>query len=181
MPEGRFLRFKLQTEYALRAMLYMAAKQGENCTTEEIAGYFRISAAHLGRVIRRLQSHGYVKAIRGRKGGVRLDREPGLVTLGEVVDVLESESTGDGEGSQMHDPERLEAVLRRAEGLFLNYLKQVDFGELGAEGLPSHDREIVRPLAPEAVGAAEPEERMVRPSPQPVLVGFPGSSPGTGR
>ena len=136
------MRFKLQTDYALRAMVYMAAKQGGNCTTDEIASYFDISSAHLGRVIRRLQNHGFVKAIRGRRGGVRLDREPESITLGEVVETLE-------EGAQPLDPPtgeptngidenlRLKAVLRRAHGLFLNYLNKVTMAELAAEGLPA--------------------------------------------
>ena len=75
------MRFKLQTDYGLRAMVYMAAKQA-NCTTDEIASYYDISSAHLGRVIRRLQSHGFVKAIRGRRGGVRLDRRSRLDLVG---------------------------------------------------------------------------------------------------
>jgi Rrf2 family nitric oxide-sensitive transcriptional repressor len=119
----------------------MAAKRGANCTTDEIAAYFGISAAHLGRVIRRLQKYGYVKAIRGRRGGVRLDREPQAVFLGQVVEVLE-------EGAQPLDPPtgelaspiddhlRLRAVLRRGHGLFLNYLHKVTLSELAEDGLP---------------------------------------------
>ncbi len=121
-------------------MVYMAAKQA-NCTTDEIASYYGISSAHLGRVIRRLQSHGFVKAIRGRRGGVRLDRDPETVTLGEVVETLE-------QGAQPLDPPhgepsngideslRLKAVLRRAHGLFVNYLNKVTMADLASEGLP---------------------------------------------
>ena len=134
------MRFKLQTDYGLRAMVYMAAIQA-NCTTDEIASYYDISSAHLGRVIRRLQSHGFVKAIRGRRGGVRLDRDPETVTLGEVVETLE-------QGAQPLDPPhgeptngidenlRLKAVLRRAHGLFVNYLNKVTMADLASEGLP---------------------------------------------
>ena len=170
------MRFKLQTDYALRAMVFMAAKQG-NCTTDEIANYYDISSAHLGRVIRRLQNHGYVKAIRGRRGGVRLDRDPGSVTLGEVVETLE-------EGAQPLDPPhgeptngvdeslRLKAVLRRAHGLFVNYLDKVTMAELAAEGLPPKpDPHSIAPTTEERAPApAQPSASppAVRTEPQPV-------------
>ncbi|MAG57091.1 MAG: hypothetical protein CMJ83_12430 [Planctomycetes bacterium] len=184
------MRFKLQTDYALRALVYMAAKQGENCTTDEIAGYFQISAAHLGRVIRRLQNHGYVKAIRGRRGGVRLDRDPESVNLGEVVEVLEEGAqpldppTGEP-GNGVDDALRLKAVLRRAHGLFVNYLNKVTLAELVAEGLPEpqpaqQPSEESAPAEPQPTVAAEPE---VASSPEktPEPVGAPSAAPGYGR
>ena len=112
------MRFRLQTDYALKAMLYLTTKGDANCTTEEIANLYQISAAHLGRVIRRLQGHGFVKAIRGRRGGVRLDRDPSTLTLGEVVDTLEEGGNlfelpeQDSEGAEFQS-ERMRAVMRR--------------------------------------------------------------------
>lgn len=166
------MRFKLQTDYALRAMVYMAAKQG-NCTTDEIASYYDISSAHLGRVIRRLQNHGYVKAIRGRRGGVRLDRDPETVTLGEVVETLE-------EGAQPLDPPhgestngidenlRLKAVLRRAHGLFVNYLNKVTMAELAAEGLPPKpEPQSIESPAPHQ-DAAPSHDAAPAPAPTPI-------------
>jgi len=154
-------------------MVYMAAKQGSNCTTDEIAAYFEISSAHLGRVIRRLQNHGYVKAIRGRRGGVHLDREPDTITLGEVVETLE-------EGAQPLDPPsgeptngvdenlRLKAVLRRAHGLFFNYLNKVTMAELAAEGLPPKPTPQVEQPTAQVHPGTTPEQ-------QPV--GAPSSTP----
>ena len=169
------MRFKLQTDYALRAMVYMASKDG-NCTTDEIASYFEISSAHLGRVIRRLQSHGYVKAIRGRRGGVHIDRDPSTITLGEVVETLE-------EGAQPLDPPhgepsngvdqnlRLKAVLRRAHGLFLNYLNKVTLAELAAEGLPPKPA----PAATDGSNAADSEQSRSSDLPADGSVGNPAS------
>jgi Rrf2 family nitric oxide-sensitive transcriptional repressor len=119
----------------------MAARQGQNCTTEEIAAYYQISAAHLGRVIRRLQKMGYVKAIRGRKGGVRLDKEPEQLILGDLVDLLEQGATPldpqEGETpTRVDEQSRLKAILRRAHGLFMTYLKDVTLAAVAAGGLP---------------------------------------------
>jgi Rrf2 family nitric oxide-sensitive transcriptional repressor len=136
--EGPTVRFRLQTDYALRALTYLAAK-GQPATTDEIAAHHAISSAHLGRVIRRLQAMGYMKAVRGRKGGVRLARDPATLTLGEVVCSLEDNGQlMDG----LHPGEpagafagRLGAVLRRATATFTAYLSRVTFAELGSDGL----------------------------------------------
>jgi Rrf2 family nitric oxide-sensitive transcriptional repressor len=132
------VKFRLQTDYALRALTYLAAK-GQAATTDEIAAHYAISSAHLGRVIRRLQAMGFMKAVRGRKGGVRLARDPQTLTLGEVVCSLEDNgqlmdglNPGQAAGAFM---ERLAAVLRRAAGTFTAYLARVTFTELAADGL----------------------------------------------
>lgn len=133
------MRFRLQTDYALKAILFLAIRGESNSTTEEIAQYYDISAAHLGRVIRRLQRYGYVKAIRGRRGGVRLDRDPTTLTVGEIVETLE-------EGGSLAEPTNgelpeaadqaapMRAALRRAKGLFTSYLEGVTLAALAAEG-----------------------------------------------
>ncbi len=154
------MRFKLQTDYALQALMFMAARQGGNCTTDEIAAYFQISSAHLGRVIRRLQNYGYVKAIRGRRGGVRLAREAQSLTLQEVIERCEegAEPLDDmvraGDASPEQDF-RLRAVVRRAHGMFLNYLSKVSFADLAVDGLPASTapRQVAHVPAPEPVGA----------------------------
>jgi Rrf2 family nitric oxide-sensitive transcriptional repressor len=151
--------------------MYMSAKQGSNCTTDEIAAYYRISSAHLGRVIRRLQGYGYVKAIRGRKGGVRLARDPMAFTVGEVVETLEqgAEPLDQAKGPHFDNPEtgdRMHAAMRRAHGLFLNYLAKITFGDLAVDGLP--------PAPPIQQQPASPPQR--EETPVPVGAGF-GSSP----
>jgi len=154
------VRFKLQTDYALRAILFMSAKQGGNSTTDEIAEYFQISSAHLGRVIRRLQGLGLVKAVRGRKGGVRMARDPQSLTVTEVIQILESNPTPllrECNAESEQDGCRLEAVLRRGHGMFLNYLSQVTFAELTKEGMPPASVYAHRRAEVEADGVALPD------------------------
>jgi len=170
------VRFRLQTDYALKAILYLAMKGDANSTTEEIAEFYDISAAHLGRVIRRLQRYGYVKAIRGRRGGVRLDRDPSGLTLGEIVETLE-EGGSLAEPNPGETPEarvqasQMRATLRRARGLFSNYLDKVSLTSLversqattgpgdGAGTLPSD--------------AAEPSAKDDTVVPEPTYAGTP--------
>lgn len=169
------MRFQLQTDYALKALLYLTAHPGTKCTTEEIAALYQISAAHLGRVIRRLQKHGYVKAVRGRRGGVRLDRDPERLILGEVVETLEEGGTlfelgDDPSQASIDQSQRLRAYLRRARGMFINYLHQVSFAELAEE--PGLVPALQATTVGEAVGSSlpvpVPEAAPPLPEPQPV-------------
>ncbi len=138
------MRFRLQTDYALKALLFLARKGEANSTTEEIAEFYGISAAHLGRVIRRLQRYGFVKAIRGRRGGVRLNRDPQHLTLGEIVETLEeggslAEATEGEKLEAREQASRMRAILRRAQGLFTNYLSKASMSDLVSDlvGEPS--------------------------------------------
>jgi Rrf2 family transcriptional regulator, nitric oxide-sensitive transcriptional repressor len=150
------LKFRLQTDYALRALTYLAAKGGP-ATTDEIAGHFGISSAHLGRVIRRLQAIGYMKAVRGRKGGVRIARDPQTLTLGEVTSKLEDDNQSvDGlKNGHVASPaaERLSHTLKRANAMFNAYLGRVTFADLAQGGADASG--IDMPLSNEAFVFAE--------------------------
>ena len=73
------------TDYAVRVLLYAAARPGVRCTSEEIAGAFGISRHHLVKVVNELQHLGYLETQRGRAGGFRLARAPQAIVLGDVV------------------------------------------------------------------------------------------------
>jgi len=79
------MRLSLHTDYALRALIYLASMREEATTAAAIATSYRISKNHLVKVLQRLRDLGYVETVRGRGGGVRLAREPAHIRLGEVV------------------------------------------------------------------------------------------------
>lgn len=73
------------TDYALRVLIYAAARPAEKVTCDEVAAAFRVSRHHLVKVINELQHLGYVETTRGRAGGFRLARQPDRIHVGEVV------------------------------------------------------------------------------------------------
>lgn len=79
------MRLSLHTDYALRALIYLASMREEATTAAAIAGSYRISKNHLIKVLQRLRDLGYVETVRGRGGGVRLAVDPATVRLGDVV------------------------------------------------------------------------------------------------
>ncbi len=77
------------SDYALRVLMY-AAVRGENLITiEETAELYGISRAHLMKVANQLTRAGYLKAIRGRSGGLALAKRPDSIRLGDVLRATE--------------------------------------------------------------------------------------------
>src|SRR5580765_7397904 len=82
------MNLKMQTDYALRTLLYLAHR-GEQAPVEEIAKAYAISKEHLFKVVQHLVRFGYVQSRTGRNGGVRLVKDPATVNVGEVIERFE--------------------------------------------------------------------------------------------
>ena len=78
----RLTRF---SDYSLRVLMY-AATQGERLITiEEVAKTYRISRTHLMKVCNQLTKAGFLRATRGRSGGLTLARPPSEIGIGAVL------------------------------------------------------------------------------------------------
>jgi Rrf2 family nitric oxide-sensitive transcriptional repressor len=78
------MRLSLQTDYALRTLLYLATRSGR-ATVVDVAEFYEISAHHVGKVVHQLGRLGYVRNHRGPGGGIELARPPAAITVGRVV------------------------------------------------------------------------------------------------
>ncbi|MBA3519644.1 MAG: Rrf2 family transcriptional regulator [Rhizobiales bacterium] len=79
------MRLTVYTDYSLRLLMYLALKGDGLATIAEVADSYRISKNHLMKVAHQLGMAGYVKTVRGRRGGLRLARPIEAIGLGEVV------------------------------------------------------------------------------------------------
>ncbi len=79
------MRLTAFTDYCLRALIYVALKDGELATIDEISEHHRINRNHLVKVVFRLGQLGYLDNLRGKGGGVRLARDPAEINLGTLV------------------------------------------------------------------------------------------------
>jgi Rrf2 family nitric oxide-sensitive transcriptional repressor len=87
---GIFLRLSLYTDFSLRLLMYLAATpRGAWATTPNVARAFGISSHHLQKAVQGLVRGGYVEALQGRGGGVRLAKDPAAIRLGALVAELE--------------------------------------------------------------------------------------------
>ena len=76
-------------EYALRAVVHLAAESPSSCTTMKLAEVTRVPAAYLSKVLQNLAKAGIVRSQRGVGGGVSLASEPNEVTIFDVVNAVE--------------------------------------------------------------------------------------------
>ena len=77
------------TDYALRTLLMLAGQPDRLVTIEELAASHRIPKNHLTKVVHRLGVAGFLRTVRGRRGGIALAREPGQIHIGAVVRAME--------------------------------------------------------------------------------------------
>lgn len=77
------------TDFALRALLYLAVHRERTVPAAEISAAYGISSHHLVKVAHQLVRLGFVEAVRGRGGGLRLARDPATIRAGEVIRATE--------------------------------------------------------------------------------------------
>jgi Rrf2 family transcriptional regulator, nitric oxide-sensitive transcriptional repressor len=129
------VRLALQTDYALRTLLYLASRPGRSKVVD-VADFYRISVNHLGKVVHRLGKLGYVRNVRGPGGGIELAREPSRISVGAVVRDFEGRSIHllecvDTPGVCVIQPGcTLRGVLAEAERRQMEYLDGVTLSSL---------------------------------------------------
>lgn len=83
------MMFSQTTEYALRAVVWLAEKQGTAQTTQEIATAAQIPLGYLAKVLQTLSRAGLVTALRGKRGGFELAKPPSSISVLEIINVIE--------------------------------------------------------------------------------------------
>lgn len=84
------MKISTRGRYAVRVMLDLAANQtGEYSKVKEIAARQDISEKYLEQIISILNKAGFVKSIRGAKGGYRIGKEPSYFTVGMILRLTE--------------------------------------------------------------------------------------------
>ncbi|MEK6702651.1 MAG: Rrf2 family transcriptional regulator [Planctomycetota bacterium] len=76
-------------EYALRSIMHLTSHPGTACTSKEIAESGQIPGGYVSKVMQDLVGAGIVESQRGPNGGFRLAREPGAITVLEVVNAVD--------------------------------------------------------------------------------------------
>ena len=83
------MRLTSFTDYALRLLMYAAAHDDRLITVDEASEVYDISRAHLMKITNTLTRAGFLKAVRGRSGGLTLAKPPRKICLGDVVRATE--------------------------------------------------------------------------------------------
>lgn len=136
------------SDYALRVLMYAHAAGDRRVTIEEMAASYRISRAHLMKVVNALTRAGYLTAVRGRSGGLTLARPAEEIRLGEVIrntepDFALVECFATGNQCVITSCCRLPRILSQALAAFLDALDQHTVASIALE--PMDFRKVLAP------------------------------------
>lgn len=141
------MRITRYTDYSLRTLIYVALKGDEISTIKEIADSYNISKNHLMKVVQELNNKGYLHAVRGKNGGLRLNGQPEQINIGKLVRDIEQDFSlvecFSGGACRLTPACQLKAVLNKALEAFFITLDGYTLADLLPE--PSR-RELIRLL-----------------------------------
>ncbi len=140
------------TDYSLRVLMYLALKGEAQSTIREIAESYGISKNHLMKVVQELNSKGYLIALRGKNGGLRLNGDAKNINMGTLVRGTEQDALVDcfngGSGCIITPACHLKLVFAEALEAFFKTLDQYSLADL----LPAQQQlELVKLLRVETI------------------------------
>jgi len=77
------------SDYSLRLLLYLAAHPDRLVPVPEVSRAYGVSPHHMVKIVQLLVDKKVIFSVRGRGGGLRLNRPPAEINLGELVRVTE--------------------------------------------------------------------------------------------
>ena len=83
------MKITFKGDYALKALLDLSIHFGKPQAIEEIAKRQDIPAKFLEQILLWLKNGGFVKSIRGKKGGYMLSKDPKNITMGDAIRYIE--------------------------------------------------------------------------------------------
>ncbi len=133
------MRLTKQTGHAIRILIDCARGGDQLVKTAEIARRLDITPQNVFKIVHLLAHAGFVKAVRGPNGGVRLARPAREIRIGDVVRAMEVTSVEvEPEGAPAADSTGLpiNRVLDDALGAFIRVLDQHTLHDMAAGGVP---------------------------------------------
>jgi len=130
------MRMTFYSDYSLRLLMYVATKNGELVTIQNVADAYGISKAHLMKVAHQLGVHGFLETVRGRNGGLRLARPADQIRLGDVLRATEDDFdlvecfNAKTDTCVISGPCRLKGILGRALKAYLAVLDEYTLADL---------------------------------------------------
>jgi Rrf2 family cysteine metabolism transcriptional repressor len=90
----------MRADYGARAVIDLAQRRGKGLTqTADIAARQHIPESYLEQLLTTLRKAGIVRSVRGPAGGHELARDPGDLSLGDILEALEGVTSPNSEGA----------------------------------------------------------------------------------
>jgi Rrf2 family protein len=157
--QQRRMRLSARADYAVRALVELAAAGGQPIRREQLASAQRIPVNFLTHILLQLRTAGLVRTARGVDGGYLLTRPPDRITLADVIRAVEGplanvRGESPEEVAYEGSAEPLREVWIAVRASLRNVLERVTLQDVATNALPA----VVHELAaqPNAWHAAYP-------------------------
>ncbi len=128
------MKLTKHTDYAFRVLLYIAVKKNQELSTiKEITQAFDMSQDHVMKIVQKLSKAGFIQAIRGKKGGIRLGRPAHEIIVADIVTLMEATlAPVNCETPVCHIKQgcKLADILFEAQDKYLSHLQQYTLANL---------------------------------------------------
>jgi Rrf2 family nitric oxide-sensitive transcriptional repressor len=126
-------------DYAVRVLMYLAARPGKRVSITTIARDYGISHNHLMKVSQNLTRNGYIVGVRGKGGGITLARDASEINLGRLLEEVEINlipMNCDTPSCVLNSGCKFAHALDEARAAFLDALAKYNLADL-VSGTPS--------------------------------------------
>lgn len=149
------MRLTSYTDYALRTLMYLAEEEGRLVTINEVAEKHGIVKSHLSKIVNQLTQLGFIHAVRGRRGGLRLGRPAQDIRVSDVVRHTEPDFfiaecfNGATNRCSLTANCALRGLLGEATRAFLHVLSRASLADLASAGTDAIRFCPTAPMQPE--------------------------------
>ncbi len=155
------MRLNKTTNHAIRILVDCAQSGDELVKVAEISERLDITQQNTFKIVHLLSRGGFVKAVRGRHGGVKLARPASEIRVGEGVGVIEASNLD----ARSDEKQSAQAIFDDALDAFISVLNQHTIADMASAQAP-------RPNA----SAKKPRTRAVRSIPEASIRSAKGSA-----
>ena len=127
------MKISAKTEYACRALMELCLHWPnlQPIQIQEVAKRRRIPMKFLVHIMIQLKQMGYVRSLRGQKGGYILTKPPKEIILSEILDFFgEINIHGKSELKNSQESDAFQLIWKDADNVLSDYFNKINFDEL---------------------------------------------------
>jgi Rrf2 family protein len=134
------MRLTKQTGHAIRILIDCTLARDQLVKVADVSDRLGVTKQNVFKIVHILSHAGFLSAVRGPNGGVRLAKPAESIRIGDVVRAIEVTRVqvegGQGRKSAESDPASINAMFDDALGAFISVLDQHTLAELAMQRSP---------------------------------------------
>lgn len=134
------MRLTKQTGHAIRILIDCTLAKDELVKVADVSERLGVTKQNVFKIVHILSHAGFLSAVRGPNGGVRLAKPATSIRIGDVVRAIEVTRVkvegGHGRKSDDTDPASINAMFDDALSAFISVLDQHTLAELATQNVP---------------------------------------------